>query len=64
MPDDFPRIDVSERGDITHVFDAIRRHAVQLVKEELKRDGLGQDSEALAACQKAIDQVGNIDTLL
>lgn len=57
MPDDFPRIDLSEREDAEHVFALIRKHALRLVKQELSKDGMGEDSEALAACQKSIDGV-------
>ena len=57
MPDDFPRIDLSEREDAEHVFALIRKHALRLVKQELARDGMGEDGEALAACQKSIDGV-------
>lgn len=57
MQDDFPLIEVSDKGDMKHVFEIIRGHAIRLVQKELEKDGLGQDKDALLTCQKAIDKV-------
>jgi len=59
MPEDFPRIDIAEREDVEHVFEVIKKHANRLVKEELKKDGKDQDTEALMSCQRAIDRVSS-----
>ncbi|UZJ51351.1 hypothetical protein CBS101457_000671 [Exobasidium rhododendri] len=56
MPDDFSRIDVSEREDVSYLFELIREHAIGLVKESLKKEGKGEKSRALKYCEKAVDQ--------
>jgi hypothetical protein len=59
MPNDCPTIDISEKEDAAYFFAQVREHAVKVVKQELARDNLGKDKQALAACQKSIDEVGD-----
>jgi hypothetical protein len=60
MPDDFPRIEVSEREDVHYLFDLIRKHAIGLVEERLTKDGTSQNSKALRYCEKAVDTVSDV----
>jgi hypothetical protein len=59
MQDDFPKVDLSERGDLDHVLEQIRKHSLALLREELRKSGHSSDRKAQKTCEETIELVSD-----
>lgn len=57
MLDDFPKVDLSERGDLDHVLDQIKEYSLSLLQDELNKAGQANDRKARKSCEETIELV-------
>ncbi|PWN37206.1 uncharacterized protein FA14DRAFT_170083 [Meira miltonrushii] len=55
MQDDFPKVDLTERGDLDHVLEQIRKHSLALLRDELDKAGQSNDRKVLKTCEETIE---------
>lgn len=59
MQDDFPKVDLTERGDLDHVLEQIRKHSLTLLRDELRKAGQSNDRKVQKTCEETIELVSD-----